>query len=265
LFAKEEFIEASRKFVCVRLESFESKKHQDMVREYLNGRFANTAFCILSPDGKKRLSGAGRSPSQGFGLGRSAPDGQNPAILTSMEKVAADYPAKGPNSQAVIQDFHSFKQALNIASGDQRLFVFVVAQKNERERLKKSMQQVANHPDTIGRYHYDFADQVDAQWSAAIEGDQKKTGIFIIQAGKFGQDGQVVAELPLDTMPEKIRAVLEKENEQFAKTEQRKDYSAHVSEGRREGVKYEDNMPWGEDRDGDGKIDERRHRARPRH
>lgn len=235
-----------------------------MVREFLNGRFANTAFCVLSPDGKKRLSEAGRSPSQGFGLGRAAPKGQNEAILTSMEKISAKYPAQGQSSQAVIQDFHSFKQALNIASGDQRLLVFVVASNNDRERLKISMQQVANHPDVIGRYHFDFADQVDAKWSAAIEGDQKKIGIFIIQAGKFGLEGKVVAELPLDTEPEKIRAVLAKENEKFAKTEQRKNYAAHVSEGRREGVSYQDNMPWGEDRDGDGQIDERRHRKRSR-
>ena len=231
-----------------------------MVREFLDGRFENTAFCILSPDGKKRLSGAGRSPRQGFGAGRSGEDGQNKAVIESMEKIAAKYPVKGSDSQAVVQDFHSFKQALNIASGDQRLLVFVVASKNDRERLKTSMQQVANHPDVIGRYHYDFADTIDAKWSEVITGDRNKTGIFIIQAGKFGQDGQVVAELPLNTQPEKIRSSLKQENQKFAKNETRKVYSDHVVEGRREGVKYVDNMPWGEDRDADGKIDERRRR-----
>ena len=231
-----------------------------MVREFLDGRFENTAFCILSPDGKKRLSGAGHSPRQGFGAGRSGEDGQNKAVIESMEKIAAKYPVKGSDSQAVVQDFHSFKQALNIASGDQRLLVFVVASKNDRERLKTSMQQVANHPDVIGRYHYDFADTNDSKWSDVITGDRNKTGIFIIQAGKFGQDGQVVAELPLNTQPEKIRSSLKQENQKFAKNETRKVYSDHVVEGRREGVKYVDNMPWGEDRDADGKIDERRRR-----
>ncbi|NNE93410.1 MAG: hypothetical protein HKN23_17330, partial [Verrucomicrobiales bacterium] len=48
----------------MRLESYESKEHQDMVRTFLNGSFANTAFCLLSPDGKERLSGSGRGPEQ---------------------------------------------------------------------------------------------------------------------------------------------------------------------------------------------------------
>lgn len=137
LFATEEFIKASRKLVCVRLESFESKEHQDMVREFLNGRFENTAFCILAPDGKKRLSGTGRSPRQGFGVGRSSPDGQNAAVIEKIKEVVAKYPAKGREADAVVQDFHSFKQALNIASGDQRLLVFIVAAKRERVEIKK--------------------------------------------------------------------------------------------------------------------------------
>jgi hypothetical protein len=66
LFSQKEFIDASRNFVCVRLESYESKEHQDMVRSFLDGRFENTAFCILAPDGKERLSGTGRSPNAGL-------------------------------------------------------------------------------------------------------------------------------------------------------------------------------------------------------
>lgn len=231
-----------------------------MVREFLNGRFANTAFCILAPDGKKRLSGSGRSPRQGFHVGRSSDENQNSAVLKKMDEIASKYPAKGQDSQAVVQDFHSFKQSLNIASGDQRLLVFVVAPKKSRESLKKSMQQVANHPDVLGRYHFDFADTIDAHWAGKVKGAQQKTGIFIIRAGQFGQDGNIVAELPLKSSPGKIREVLAKENQQFAKTEKRKNYSEHVSQGRREGVEYQDNMPWGEDRDGDGQIDERRRR-----
>jgi len=239
-----------------------------MVREFLNGRFANTAFCILAPDGKKRLSGAGRSPQMGFRIeGRPVVGGpdekeNNIKAVMEMEKIAAKYPSKSTDARAVVQDFHTFKQALNIASGDQRLLVFSVAANKDRAAVRKTIQQVANHPDAIGRYHYDFADKVDIDWSQAIEGDKNKTGIFIIRAGEFGQDGQVVAELPLMSDANKIVMLLEKENKNFAASEKRKVYSEHVEKGRKEGIKYEDNMPWGEDRDGDGKIDERRTRRR---
>lgn len=237
-----------------------------MVREFLNGRFENTAFCILAPDGKKRLSGTGRSPMMGLRVrGRPEPGtaeskANNGKTIAKMDEIAAKYPAKGTSEKAVVQNFHSFKQALNIASGDQRLLVFVVAPQKDRSGLKRSMQAVANHPDVMGRFHFDFADKVDVDWSQVIDGDKNKTGIFIIQAGKFGQHGKAVAELPLNTQPEKIRSTLNQENQKFAKNEKRKVYSDHVVEGRREGVKYVDNMPWGEDRDADGKIDERRRR-----
>lgn len=171
-----------------------------MEGEFLNGRFENTAFCILAPDGKKRLSGTGRSPRQAFRVGRSSPDGQNAAVIEKIEEVTAKYPAKGRKADAVVQNFHSFKQALNIASGDQRLLVFVVAAKKERSGLKKSLQAVANHSDVIGRYHFDFADALDAKWSDVTEGNQHKTGIFIIRAGQFGQDGKVVAELSIPNL-----------------------------------------------------------------
>jgi hypothetical protein len=44
LFSQKEFIEASRSFVCVRLESYENEEHQKMVRSFLDGRFENTAL-----------------------------------------------------------------------------------------------------------------------------------------------------------------------------------------------------------------------------
>lgn len=231
-----------------------------MVRELLNGRFANTAFCILAPDGKKRLSGTGRSPQMGFGLGRGGDETDNKAVLEKMNAIAQQYPAAGKPDDAVVPDFHSFKQALNVASGDQRLLVFSVAAQKDRAAVKKTMQQVANHADMVGRFHYDFAAALDVKWSKVIEGDRNRTGIFIIQAGEFGQDGKVVAELPLKCDAEKIRNVLDKANKSYAAREKRKVYSVHVEKGRKQGVRYQDNMPWGEDRDGDGKIDDRRMR-----
>lgn len=206
----------------------------------------------------------------GFGI-RGRPEAgsaeakeQNNQVIKAMADIAKKYPAQADVKNAVVEDFHSFKQALNIGSGDQRLLVFAVAAKNQREALKEKMKKVANHPDVIGKFHFDFADNIDAKWSDVIDGDQNKTGIFVIHAGEFGQKGKVVAELPLSSRAEKIRSVLENANKDYSATEKRKDYSKHVEKGRREGVKYTDNMPWGEDRDGDGKIDEKRRHREPR-
>jgi hypothetical protein len=250
LFSQKEFIEVSRNFVCVRLESYESKEHQDMVRSFLDGRFENTAFCLLAPDGKERLSGTGRSPAMGLRAGgpRGDIDRQKDVVISSMEKVAKKYRTKGDPKDTVIQDFHTFRQALNVASGDQRLLVFAVGK----------TANVFADPDVIGRYHWDTANtETDAEWDKVIDGVKSKSGIFIIQADTFGQKGKVLAQLPLDTKANAFKAALTKANNQFAEAEQRKIYSDHVANGRRNGIFFEGGVEYGEDRDGDGKIDHR--------
>lgn len=232
-----------------------------MVRSFLQGRFENTAFCILAPDGKTRLTRTGRSPQMAFGLGRGGDAEDNVPTIRKLEEIAKKYPGRASSEGAVVPEFHSFKQALNVASGDQRLLVFSVAANKDKPGVQKVMRKVASHPDVIGRYHYDFAGLKDVSWSKVIAGDRNRTGIFVIRAGEFGQQGEVVAELPLKSNAAKILGVLEKVNKDFADTEKRKVYSEHVMKGRRSGIKYVDNMPWGEDRDADGKIDERRGRG----
>ena len=233
-----------------------------MVRKYLNGRFANTAFCVLSPDGEERLSGTGRSPAMGLAPrgGRRGPDGDDDVVMEAMERIAKNYRPKGDPNTPVVQDFHSFRQALNVASGDQRLLLFVAAPAAEREGLRKSLRPVMGDPDIIGRFHADFGDTPDAEWAENIDGAKSKPGMFIVRAGKFGQDGKLLAQLPLDATAAEIKASLLKANAEFAKTEERKVYRDHVSQGKRQRVYFENGMPYGEDRDGDGVIDQRKGR-----
>jgi hypothetical protein len=264
LFSQKEFIDASRDFVCVRLESYESEEHQKMVRSFLNGRFENTAFCLLAPDGVERLSGTGRSPAMGLRAGRRGGRGAggNDLVVDAMKGIAGKYSTKGKSDEIVVQDFHTFKQSLNVASGDQRLLLYVVAPESEREGLRKSLRPVLSDRDVIGRFHTDFAgEESDADWRKVIDGATSKAGLFIIRSDKFGQKGSVMAGLPLDAESKEIKSALLSANAKFAKSETRKVYSEHVSEGRRQQVYFENAMPYGEDRDGDGEID---HKGRGR-
>lgn len=259
MFCKESFIELSRKFVCVRLESFESEEHQQMVRTFLNGRFANTAFCLLAPDGKTRLSDSGRSPGQV--LARRQSGEQEAAVLAAMARVVSRYPGQGDAKLAEVPDFHGFKQALNVASADQRLLVFAVVPGSKRAAVERRLKAVANHPEAIGRYHYDRANAGDEDWAKLLSGVTRSSGLMIVRADTFGQKGKVVASLPTDVNAATLLAALGRANRAFAAEETRKHYAEHVSEGRRSGVEYKAAMPWGEDRDADGKIDPRPGRA----
>ncbi len=63
--------------------------------------------------------------------------------------------------------------------------------------------------------------------------------------------------LPLDTKTDDLKEALLKANEAFAETTAKKNYRDHVQQGRRQGIEWTMPMEFGEDRDGDGKIDHR--------
>lgn len=233
-----------------------------MVRSFLGGRFENTAFCLLSPDGKQRLSRSGRAPWMAFS--KRGPHGSAKELeevtVEAMEKVAKEYRIKGDANTPIPQDFHSFRQALNVASGDQRLLLFVSAATSKQTGIRKTVSQVVGDPEIIGRFHVDFiGNKGDEKWASTISGVKSNpaSAIFIIQSDKFGQKGSVLKQLPADAKAGEIKSALLAANQLFAKIENRKVYSDHVSEGRREGVYFEGGVEYGEDRDGDGKIDHR--------
>jgi hypothetical protein len=258
LFSTQEFIEASRSFVCIRIETYENKEAEKMVRSLLNGAYANTAFCMFDPQGKQRLTRSGRSPSQVMGR-RGASD--NAEIIDAMNDVVSKYRRKGNQQDTVLQDFLSFEQALNVASADQRLLVFVNADKTAIEKLSPTLEELFADEEIVGRFHLDFVGKTDTRWRKSIKGAKSKPAINIIHAGKFGLEGSIVSQLPLDSSLEEIKAKLLADNKQFSSSEERKIYASHVMEGKRTGIKYESEIPYGEDRDGDGEIDQRRGRG----
>ena len=253
MLSKKEFIEASRDFVCIRLETYESKETQDRIRDLLDGTMQNTAFVVYAPDGKTKLTRSQRSPQ--FVLGGRGSKSIAP-VVKEMEQIAEKYKVTGAQDQAVLQDFDSFKQSLNIASADQRLLVFTVSPQSVMPKVKDTLRTVFNDSSVSGKFHFDVAGKEDLKWSESLKNVNAKTGVFIIRSDEYGQQGIVVRALPLDVPPNQLKADLLETNKQFSEFEKRKHYGKHVSQGRREGVKFENNIEQGEDRDGDGEIDE---------
>ena len=230
----------------MRIDSYETKEHQAYVRTFLDGRFENSAFCLLAPNGQDWLTRAGRGPEMVLGRRSS---------VIQMKTVAAKYPDKKDGSQALVQDFHSVRQALNVASADQRVLVLVSGPKDQIDGLSTSLQVVSNDKRIVGRFHFDF--DVGSEWKKQIKGLQPAPGIVVIRPGEFGMDGTVMSQLPLNSNNSEIINTLLTANSDFAKTTKKKVYSSHVSKGTRLGVYFDSVVPYGEDRDGDGKIDHR--------
>jgi hypothetical protein len=239
-------IKASRNFICIRIDSYESEKAQKIVRNFLDGRFENTAFCLLAPDGKTKLSRSTRGPNQALGGN----------LASSLDQIAAKYKTKGNTAEAPAPDFPNFRLGLNVSSADQRALVLVTGTEKELKATRQILPAICNDPEVIGRLHYDFETDVTT-WTAALTGDKSTSQIKIIVPDAYGQKGVIVKSLPLDTKPEALKKALLEANESFAKTTEKKTYNTHVQEGRRQGIKWTMPMEFGEDRDGDGKIDHR--------
>ena len=243
-FGDADFIDASRQFVCVRPDTYENEENQRLVRSMLNGNLENTAFCILSPDGKQQLSQTGR------GLTRDVRNARG------LDLFALQYRPQGETTDALTPDFDHFRMALNIASADTRLLVVVVAEETKQADIEKQMRQVAWHDDIVGRFHYDFVtDAGELVKPLSLKDGEATEAIYFVRPGEFGVDGTVVQQLPLDSTPEQIISKLKSANESFAKTAKQKKYGSHVEVGKSEGYFFEMQMPFGEDRDGDGKSD----------
>ena len=176
----------------------------------------------------------------------------------SMARIAQQYPVEFDPLEAIVQDFHSLGQALNVASADQRVLVLVAGPQHKTDLTREQLRPVIHSEEFVGRFHVDFESAED--WTTSIDGEHQSEGVFFIAAGEFGLKGTVLNELPLTATQADIRQALRQSNSLFVDSTDKKVYSSHVSKGRREGIHYQNNIPYGEDRDGDGEID--RHRAR---
>lgn len=152
---------------------------------------------------------------------------------------------------------------MNVASADQRLLVLVDANEEVRESLDATLSQVFAAPEVIGKFHLAFAESANEDkgkedWKTNIKGETTEKGVYIIRSGQFGLDGVVMQRLETTSDAETIQAALLESNETFASDEERKVYKDHVRAGRRKRIYFENEIPYGEDRDGDGKIDNAR-------
>lgn len=249
VFGKADVIEASRKFVCVRIDSYGSEENQKIVRSYLNGKFANTAFCLLAPDGEERLTRSGRGPRQALG-------GDEDFAQVLLD-IAAKYEPRGDVREAAMPDFPSFKLALNVSAADQRLLVLLAGPEDRLAKAEKRLQSLAWDAKVQGRLHYDL--ETSDAWKKPLSlGKEASPGIYVIQPDPYGLEGKVMKHLALDSPIKAIKTAMTNANASFNKTTSKRVYTEHVAEGRRQGITINMAMPFGEDKDGDGEIDPRR-------
>src|SRR5437763_15270383 len=95
-------IAASREFVCVRLATYENPLEAKFVQALVrtrSGEVENTAFALLTPDGKTKLSRSARGTEQVYV--------DAAAMAADMKRVADRYsPKAGPGTLPLVADAH---------------------------------------------------------------------------------------------------------------------------------------------------------------
>ena len=172
-------------------------------------------------------------------------DGQpnDAAIIKEMKRIAARYKPADTDGPAVLQDFHSFRQALNVAAADQRLLVALNVKEKDQPQVKEKLEQVFSANDIMGKFHLNVMDpKVDEKWSSSIQGDTSNPGIYIIRPGTFGLTGVVMNRLSEETGADEIKAAMILANDEYSIMETRKKYSQHVMAGKRQGIYFENEI-----------------------
>ena len=211
MFSDPDVIKASRKFICVRIDSYESEENQKIVRSHLGGRFENTAFCVIAPDGEERLTRSGRGPQH---ISRDFDD---------IAAIADRYKSRGDILNSHIPDFNSFALALNVSSADQKILLLIAGDEDEIVAAGKRIRSVVWNKNVMGRFNYDFESD-SSSWTGPLSSKSKGSGFHLIRPGEFGLEGQIVMSLSLNASNSNLLKAMVVANRDYAKSTKKKVY-----------------------------------------
>ncbi len=230
-------IEAARKWVCIRLATYESKSENEVLKSIFKGRTGeveNSTFCLLAPDGKKKLSRAGRSPQMVY---RDAS-----AMADAMDKAVKKYARGGADLAAkTLPVSMNVRLGVNIASCDGRPVVMAWGKDaKSAAKVADSVNDVAWTKDFRGKFEYVVSG--DSKERKIVSGlKSSKSGVAVLQPGAYGLKATVLAQTTGDADAKTLKKLLA-EGLRKHKAEA-KDSRDHIRKGERLGVDWETAIP----------------------
>ncbi len=144
--SRKEVVTASRNFICIRPQTYESAEEAKFLESIFRGRsgkLENTVFCLFAPDGKTKLTRSGRSPKMVF---RDAGE-----MVSFMDKSGSKYRAK--SSIKSLPYLEDVRLGLNVASCDLRPLVILISSKmSTLSKMEKRRLPLAWGNDFVGRF-----------------------------------------------------------------------------------------------------------------
>ena len=229
-----EVIAAAKKFVCIRLTSYEDETEKKFVSKIVNGEPANTAFAMLTPEGERALRG--RGPGRGpRDLYKDAAD-----MAKGMDELAEKYPAKKAEGAPALPVTLNAKVGLAVAAGDLQPLVVVLADSaKRREELEAEVAALAWGKAFAGRLTYATASSVKD--IPKLEKLTIKEGVLLLEPDIFGAGGKVVKEVPGDEVAKQLADAMRETLKAHVRTEKTRRQLSEL--GLKEGIFYETGIP----------------------
>lgn len=230
-------VDASRDFVCIRLATYEDQAEADFMKSLFVGRsgqLENTTFAILSSDGRRKLTKAGRGPFHAYRGSAS--------MAAGMNRIAAQHrPRKQVTpGHAQLPLMKNLDLALNVAAAEGLpLIITVATQREGLGRLNEHLVPVAWSESIAGQFIYSSV--LDKQELEKISGVKSEGGIFVVEPDQFGLSGKVIAHLSIAVNRDKLQTQLDEVVATFPRT--RKDHRSHVRQGIQLGIDWESLIP----------------------
>jgi hypothetical protein len=231
-----EVVAVSRRFVCVRLTTYENEEEGRFLmslQHTRSGRLENTTFAILAPDGKRQLIRASRSPRHVFADGHE--------IAQAMTRIARTFPGKSETDrQRELPTLPGVRLAVDVASCDNRpLVVLFVPAGSARRTLEERIRTLAWSEAFIGRFAYVTA--TAAKELSIIERANAEAGMFVVQPDRFGLKATIVSRAPAEATLGQLTDTLRTGLARYHGEE--KSFRGHVRAGHERGVFWETAFP----------------------
>jgi hypothetical protein len=230
-----EVIAASRKFVCIRLATYEDRQEAALLKSLFVGRsgdLENTTFAILSPDGQRQLTRSHRSPTH--------TQSSAAQMAETMNRIAGQYQVQRSTAEPALPTAANLRLALDIAACDQQLLVTLYTSDAAALRaLEGRLRKLAWSGDFIGQFVY--ATTSDAEHLKPIDGIAPGNALLVVQPDRFGLKGKVLAQTSAKASLEEWRQALRAGIEQQQRFE--RTLPQHIRDGQRHGVFWETRIP----------------------
>lgn len=234
-------IEASRRFVCIRLATYEDATEAKLLKSIFVGRtgeLENTVFTMLSPDAKRNLVRPGRGPQFSFG---GAPSRAASQMAATMNRLADSFQAKADaTASRNLPKLKNVRLGLNVAACDNQPLIVVMAKDAKiQQQMESRLASFAWSDHFIGQFQY--ASSTDVADLKNLGETSLKAGYYVVQPNQFGSKGELLAELPADASDKEVRDALNLSVVLHVKAQKSTRY--HIQAGRQNGIKWETEIP----------------------